>query len=754
MRAFRVLLALFLAVLLCSPSVAAFADDGTDGGSGDTTSQPTEPTPSDTETTPTPDPTDTTPAPDPTDTPTTPEPSDDPTTSEPSDDPTTTDPTDPTDTPDPTSTPPTDVISKGFAKIAAALATPVAVDDGYTVATNGTLNKFAPSGVFKNDAPGLPFPSQFTVVTGPTHGTLSQPFLQRGGGFHYVPTSGYAGPDTFTYTYTVAGSGTSNTATVSIDVNATGTPVAKDDAYTTSPGVTLVRGPSGVFGNDSGVQVLGFQVPSGPSHGTLSQPGIASDGGFTYVPDPGFTGIDTFTYRFFDDTAIQFSNTATVTITVGDPPTTQDDEYNVNQGALLTVPSPGIFANDSSQTDDGAIVDPVQDGMFNGTGAGGFTYKPNPLFTGDDSYTYTITDPVTHLVSNVGTVVIHVLPVDPPVAVDDSYGVTKDTLLTVLSTPATPGVFVNDLPFPHNGDGGHLVTGPTHGTFTGTGTGGFTYQPDAGYTGPDSFVYNFTDPDTGLTSNDATVTLTVRGAPVANDDNYTVAAGSVLTVDPPAELANDSSANPGLVVALTLPSNGDYVQTGVGVNTAFTYTPDPGFVGQDSFTYQYTDNDSGLSSNTATVTIDVTPVAVDDDFDVPCDPTLPIYFVLDNDPDAGLFTIADVQSDVSNGFLLEVFFGVFLYIPNDGFSGDDSFTYTYDENGETSNVATVTFHVADCSSDDPGDGHHGHHHHGDGGDSDGVLPDTGSGISPWTLSFAGMSLLAGFVIVRRNTKRA
>jgi len=629
------------------------------------------------------------------------------------------------------------------------------VDDTYTVATNGTLNKFAASGVSKNDSPGLTFPNQFTVVTGPSHGTLSQPILQRGGGFRYIPTAAFAGTDTFTYTYTVAGSGVSNIATVTIDVNATGTPVANDDAYTTSPGVTLTRGPSGVFGNDTGVQVIGFQVQSGPSHGTLTQPGVFSDGGFTYVPDPGFVGIDTFTYRFFDDTALKFSSTATVTITVGDPPETVDDSYNVNQGALLTVPSPGIFGNDSSTTDNGAIVAPVQHGTFTPTGAGGFTYKPNPGFVGDDQYTYTITDPVTLLVSNVGTVVIHVLAVPAPTAVDDSYGVLKNTLLTVTSTPASPGVYVNDLPFPHNGDGGNLVTGPQHGTFTGTGTGGFTYQPNNNFVGVDTFVYNFTDPDTGLTSNNATVTITVGDDPVANNDTYDVAAGSVLNVPAPAEFGNDSG-NFGLLTALTSIPTG-YVQTGVGPATAFTYTPPPGFTGTESFTYKFTDTVTNTDSNIATVTFHVHPVAVDDEFDVPCDPTLPIYFVTDNDPNAGFFTDADVQSDVSNGILFEIFFGVFVYFPDQGFSGDDSFTYTYDSNGETSNVATVTFHVADCDSDDPGDGdgdddgHHGHH--GDG-DSDGVLPDTGSGISPWTLSFAGMSLLAGFVIVRRSTKRA
>ena len=54
-----------------------------------------------------------------------------------------------------------------------------------------------------------------------------------------------------------------------------------------------------------------------PTHGTLDN-FDDSGGGFTYTPDPGFTGTDTFTYRLEDVE----SNTATVTITVTAPATT------------------------------------------------------------------------------------------------------------------------------------------------------------------------------------------------------------------------------------------------------------------------------------------------------------------------------------------------------------------------------------------------------------------------------------------------
>ncbi|MBT7298118.1 MAG: tandem-95 repeat protein, partial [Victivallales bacterium] len=91
----------------------------------------------------------------------------------------------------------------------------------------------------------------------------------------------------------------------------------------------------------------------------------------------------------------------------------------------------------------------------------------------------------------------------PPVAVADSYGANWDTALDV----AAPGVLAND-----SGAGGEVltaakVTDPAHGTLALNANGSFTYTPDAGYAGPDSFTYKAND---GVDdSSVATVTITV-----------------------------------------------------------------------------------------------------------------------------------------------------------------------------------------------------------------------------------------------------
>jgi VCBS repeat-containing protein len=95
-------------------------------------------------------------------------------------------------------------------------------------------------------------------------------------------------------------------------------------------------------------------------------------------------------------------------------------------------------------------------------------------------------------------------------------------------------------------------------------------------------------------------------APTANDDSYSTQQDVNLTVNAPGVLANDSDPNNDpLTAALDSgPSNGVVTLNSDG---SFTYTPNSGFSGADSFTYHATDG--SLSSNSATVTITVNPTS-------------------------------------------------------------------------------------------------------------------------------------------------
>jgi minor extracellular serine protease Vpr len=103
--------------------------------------------------------------------------------------------------------------------------------------------------------------------------------------------------------------------------------------------------------------------------------------------------------------------------------------------------------------------------------------------------TYTFTGEVADEYGYTDDVMVDITFTNEPVAQDDHYTTPVNTPLNV---PA-PGVLANDV-----GPGltdlkiaTDPVSGPTHGSVTLYGDGSFIYIPDAGYVGPDSFVYTF-----------------------------------------------------------------------------------------------------------------------------------------------------------------------------------------------------------------------------------------------------------------------
>jgi len=93
-------------------------------------------------------------------------------------------------------------------------------------------------------------------------------------------------------------------------------PVAVADSYNTQIATPLtVSVPNGVLANDTDIDpntILSALKESDPQNGALV---FNNDGSFTYTPNQGFNGVDTFTYKANDGQLS--SNIATVSIYVG-----------------------------------------------------------------------------------------------------------------------------------------------------------------------------------------------------------------------------------------------------------------------------------------------------------------------------------------------------------------------------------------------------------------------------------------------------
>ncbi|MEM7475709.1 MAG: choice-of-anchor Q domain-containing protein, partial [Planctomycetota bacterium] len=78
------------------------------------------------------------------------------------------------------------------------------------------------------------------------------------------------------------------------------------------------------------------------------------------------------------------------------PPEAQDDNYSVDEDGTLTVPAPGLLANDSDPEGQSLSVslelEPQRGSLTYLNADGSFEYTPNPGFKDSDSFTYKITD--------------------------------------------------------------------------------------------------------------------------------------------------------------------------------------------------------------------------------------------------------------------------------------------------------------------------------------------------------------------------
>ena len=215
-----------------------------------------------------------------------------------------------------------------------------------------------------------------------------------------------------------------------------------------------------------------------------------------------------------------------------------------------------------------------------------------PGFFGTDSFAYVAADSdMPTAAATPCTVTITVYPV--PVAQNDSYILSHDAGVApgALSVSAGNGVLANDSEPAGNTLYAYLASGPQNGSVYLSSDGSFTYYPDGtSSSASDSFTYTAYN---GLAySAPATVTIQLNTAPVAADDGpYTVTEGGTIAVSASnGVLANDSDVEGRSLTAVLVPGSGPAGGTlALSPNGSFTYTPNSGFSGADSFSYYAND---------------------------------------------------------------------------------------------------------------------------------------------------------------------
>ena len=489
-------------------------------------------------------------------------------------------------------------LTSNFATVTIIVANQAPVADSQMVATPKNTSKFIVLTASDEENDDL----TFAVVDAPDHGGQlagTPPHLT------YSPAPGFEGTEKFTFRASDDALD-SNLATVTITV-AGG---AGNQAPQIDPMFQFLATPKDVpipltlTAVDPDGDALTFSIVNPPNQGGQLL-GVAPN--LTYVPAPGFNGIETLTYQA-SDWVPNFSSIATVTITVGDggpgnqPPVANSQILITGQNTpkpitLTAIDPEGAFLNFE------IVVDPAV-GQLTGTPPN-VTYIPPANFNGTAMFLFRARDG--GFDSNVASVTITVGDGGPgnqaPVAHAQALVTPKNLPKSIALTATDPEAAVMTYA---------LAGAPTRGgQVTGT-PPNLTYTPPAGFVGIEMFTFNANDGTHD--SNTATVSITVSDPGGQNQPPVISAQSFSVAEDKPAGTVV------GTVVAtddgLPQPSLSYSIIAG-NVGNAFTIHPTTGAISvTNALDYETLSSyalsvqvSDGALTTAATVTITVTDVA-------------------------------------------------------------------------------------------------------------------------------------------------
>ena len=501
------------------------------------------------------------------------------------------------------------------------------------------------------------------------------------GTYVYTPHANEDGIDEFEF-FVLAGDEQSNTATVRVSIE----PV-NDTPVTTSSHLDVVEetvAGSNLIANDVDDAVLTYSIVEHPTKGSVQITNLQS-GSFVYTPNEKANGDDSFTFKANDGKGD--SNISVITIAieaVNDVPVATDGELVTTEDTSVVGQLVATDEDDVTLTYS-LVTEPAKGSVeLVDAETGEFIYTPNENENGVDVFSFRANDGAED--SNTALIQVTInAENDAPTTVNDTASTDEDTPLVLPNESFN--LLANDSDL--EGDDFSIVSvAPIEGMTNGTVAlvdGQVIYTPDEHFNGTAQFTYTVEDDADTPKSSSATVTVdvaSIQDRPLADNANFNVVED---TVDNVGELTGSDPDGDDITFSLwDGVSKVDTMTTTLGEVTltdpltgAFTFTPNPDAVGDDSFSFRV--SDGVLDSEVATIEISVVDIN-----DAPIAETKTInvlpntgitgrLFAEDADNDQLTFEIA---TDGTKGNAIISATGEFSYT-NDwsGNATTDSFTY-------------------------------------------------------------------------------
>lgn len=598
----------------------------------------------------------------------------------------------------------------------------------------------------ENDRSPSGSPITLDEVSDGEHGTCE---VVGGTMVEYTPENGYVGSDSCTYKICTSNNQCDEAEIlISVTGSPNQTPNAEDDIASTSQNTPLIVD---VIANDSDPDDDPLTIASvdPPLNGKCD----IVNNQIQYSPDEDFVGGDVCAYVVCDEedscasanvvidveeTSAEPSPTPTLQPTkqpfVPTPPFAVDDVVSTPQGKTLDIDP---LDNDISPSGIPLVLEDVTNGL-NGKCViidNKVQYTSNEEFVGEDSCIYTVCNQEDLELCDEAEIIIdveEVETVDPPLAEDDTVSTPQDVPITIDPTD-------ND----NSPTGGPLVveevSNGEHGRCEIVGNQKVQYLPDDGFFGVDSCSYTTCYKNDSELCDEAVIFIEVEEAetettalsptnepsllpvipmplliPSAVDDTVSTPKDEPIVVD---VIGNDSSPEDEPLIVTSIPSQAGNGVCGVTSDNKVEYSPEDGFVGEDSCKYEVCiDVDS---CDTAKVIIEVEapptfmptdeeemdnsrPYAFDDYATTPQDKSVAIN-ILENDFDMNGDDLTVISTTTpANGGRVEINpDGTVSFIPDAGFSGSDSFDYIITDGNGGTDTATVVVDVTKPITNSP-----------------------------------------------------